>query len=276
MMNKADAAEELGLALVKLRKGAGLTVRQLAGRLGSVSAANISNWSNGRLIPLDRLIQILDEFQVRGDERERLLALRRQAEGPGEIGIGTAGVGPVLAQVVEHESAARRITTFDLGLVPGLLQTREYTTSIMGDTPEAAVRVQVRMSRQNILTRDNDPVGLVALIDQAVLVRPVAPPKAMAQQLRHLLTMAALPNVEIRVVPSTTLGWHQGLTGSFVVIEFPWAQPVVHIELYRAGVFLWDKDEVAAYVTATEEITKKAMNPDDTFETIESRLREME
>jgi transcriptional regulator with XRE-family HTH domain len=274
--NKTMAAEELGLALVALRKRSGLTVRQLAGRLGSVSPGNISNWSNGRLVPLDRLIQILDEFDVRGDERERLLGLRRQAEGPGQLTMGTTGVNPKLLQLIDHEAAAQCIKTFELGLVPGLLQTREYATAILGELQDADIRLDLRMGRKKILTRDQDPVELVALIDSSVLQRPVAPKEAMVGQLRHLLAMAERPNVEIRVVPTTTPGCHPGLLGPFIVIEFPQAQPIVHIEHHRVVMFLWDSEVVAWYTAAAEELTERALNPDDTFETIEAHLKEME
>jgi hypothetical protein len=161
-------------------------------------------------------------------------------------------------------------------LVPGILQTREYAAAIFGDLPDTADRLKLRMDRKKILTRDHDPVEFRALIDSTVLLRPIASKDAMARQLRHLLAMAELPNIEIRILPATTPGWHPGASGSFLLIEFPKAQPIVHFEHYRASAFLWDGDEVAAYVTATEEIAERAMNPAATFEIIESQLKDME
>jgi transcriptional regulator with XRE-family HTH domain len=276
-VDKAEAAEELGRVLVELRKNAGLTVRELAERLGTVSPANISNWSTTRLIPLNRLIQILDEFEVHGDERQRLVGLRRQAEGPGEMNMAApVWPGPGMRRLLEHESAARRLTSCAMLLLPGILQTNEYAAAIMSGVPDAATRVAVRMGRKKILTRDHDPVELVALIESPVLHRPVVPKEAMVGQLRHLLAMVELPNVEIRILPTTTPGWHPGIAGSFHMIEFPRAQPVVHIEHYLASICLWGEDEVAKFITAAEEITARAMNPDATFETIESQLKAME
>ena len=277
VVNKTEAAEELGRVLLELRKNAGLTVRELSARLGTVSPANISNWSTTRLIPLDKLIQILDVFEVHGDQRQYLVGLRRQAEGPGEMNMAApVWPGPMLRRLVEHESAARRITSWATMLVPGILQTSEYAEAIMSGVSDAAARVALRMDRKKILTRDHDPVEFRALIDSMVLLRPIAPTDAMARQLRHLLAMAELPNIEIRILPATTPGWHPGASGSFLLIEFPKAQPIVHFEHYRASAFLWDGDEVAAYVTATEEIAERAMNPEATFEIIESQLKDME
>jgi hypothetical protein len=276
-VNKTKAAEELGLALVKLRQDAGLTVRDMAARLENVSPANISNWSNGsRLIPMNRLVEILDEFEVHGDERERFLGLRRQADGPGELAAGVPSIGPLLKQLIEHESAARLIKTFALGTLPGLLQTREYATAVLGGGPDTAVRVALRMGRQDILTRDHNPTHFAALIDSEALTRPIGPKDVIARQLRHLLAMAKRPNVTIQIVPSTLPGWHPGLTGSFMLIEFPQAKPIVHVEHYRASAFLWDEADVAAYTEAAEEIRKKAMTPERTAEAIAELLSGLE
>jgi transcriptional regulator with XRE-family HTH domain len=51
-----------------------------------MSNAKISLWENGHRLPsLDDLGQVLDALDVSGDDRERLLAMRREAEGPGEF-----------------------------------------------------------------------------------------------------------------------------------------------------------------------------------------------
>jgi hypothetical protein len=41
----------------------------------------------------------------------------------------------------------------------------------------------------------------VFLIDEAVLLRQVGSPAAMERQLRHLQSLAQLPNISIRVMP---------------------------------------------------------------------------
>jgi hypothetical protein len=158
----------------------------------------------------------------------------------------------------------------------GLLQTADYARAIIGDSPDASVRVALRAGRRDVLTRDHAPVELVAFIDSEVLVRPIAPRDVMISQLRHLLDMAARPNITILLVPSTCPGWHPGLEGSFVALEFPLAAPVVLVEAYRASAFLWDEQDVAAYVASTEEIQSRAMTEEDTFKAIDDMLRGME
>jgi transcriptional regulator with XRE-family HTH domain len=272
----AAAARELGAELRNLRTTAGLNTRQLAGRVG-VSHSNISHWETGnRLVPLDHLRPILDALDVGGDDRDRLLGLRRQAEGPGELSAGASSIGPLLADLIEHEQTAKRITTFALGTIPGLLQTTDYARAVLSKESDANIRVALRAGRRDILTRRPNPVEFVALIDSEVLVRPIAPPPVVIRQLEHLLEMAALPNVTIQLVPSTKPGWHPGLIGSFVMLEFPLAPSIVHVEHYRASATLWDEADVAAYVAAVEEIQKRAMAPDRTSGAIAKMLRGME
>jgi hypothetical protein len=71
-------------------------------------------------------------------------------------------------------------------------------------------------------------------------------------------------------------GWHPGLTGNFILFEFARARPVVHIEHYRASAFLWDSEDVTAYVAAVSEIEEVAMGADRTSAAIEKMIRGME
>lgn len=277
-VNKEAAGQELARELKKLRTDAGLNVRDMGARIG-VSAANISHWETGnRLIPLERLTSWLDALGVDAPERERFFGLRREAEGrPGELAVGPS-VEPQLAQLIEHEGAARRITAYNLGAVPGLLQITDYSRAILNDN----IRVALRAGRRDIITRDVDPVELVALIDSEVLMRPIAPHDVTVRQLRHLVDMAELPNVTIQIVPATVPGWHPGLNGSFSIVEFPAAapmvdvEPMVYVEHYRASAVLWDKEDVAAYIAAAEKIKERAMTPDRTSEVIAEMLQGMD
>src|SRR5215469_14864975 len=96
-VNNGGAAHELGAGLRVLRDRDGLTTRALGEQIGA-SAANIYNWARGeRLVNEERLTQILDALGASEDERERLLGLRRQADGPGQLVSGTPSIGRQLA-----------------------------------------------------------------------------------------------------------------------------------------------------------------------------------
>lgn len=270
-VNRGDmaggAARELGAGLRKLRDDAGLTTRALADRVGA-SAANISNWELANRLPNEeRLIRILDQLGAVGDERERLLTLRRQAEGPGQLVAGQPSIGEQLTKLIEHEQVARRIIDVAPLVIPGLLQTEAYARATLSGLPNVDTLVTLRMGRKEILKRRH-PVELLAFIRSDVLTQPIVPPAQMVEQLRHLIAMAELPNITIRLVSGTILGYTPMHAGSFIVFKFLTAGPVVHLEHLRSSVTLWEEEDVRSFESAVEKIAAVAMTPTRSVEVI--------
>lgn len=254
-----------------------MTLRAVESRTG-ISNAKISLWETGqRLAAHDDLLLVLDAIGAVGDDRERLLGKWRAAtEGLGQL-LGSAPlVGTALAQLIDQEQAARRITTVSPLLIPGLLQISSYAREIFGQSPDAHTRLAIRMGRQEILTRKRNPVELHALIDDGALMRPIAPPEAMTDQMRHLLKMAELPNVTIQLVPSTAPGYSPHLAGAFIMFEFPSAAPIVHLEHYRASATLWDEEDVSGFAAAAVKVAERALSPVRTLDVIKELIEGME
>lgn len=68
--------------------------------------------------------------------------------------------------------------------------------------PELDKKVELRMSRQRVLTRTNlEPVRLDAVLHEATLHRVIGSDDTMVGQLNHLLEVTQLPNVEVRILP---------------------------------------------------------------------------
>lgn len=260
---------ELGAELTAARKAARLGVRELARQAELSSHSRLSEAENGRrLLPPDELARIFDVLRLPDDERERLGSIARAAEGPGQLNAGISGVSATLAQLIDHERAATRIIDASLGLIPGLLQTGDYTSAVMASRPDSALHVTLRAGRRDILTRARQPVELLALIDSEALVRPVAPPAVMVEQLRHILDLADRPNVTVQVVSSTTPGYHPLLVGPFELIEFEKAPPIVLLDHHRSSAFLWNPEDVREYVEAANDVQKIAMTPARSAEVI--------
>ncbi|MGB3438986.1 MAG: helix-turn-helix transcriptional regulator [Actinophytocola sp.] len=269
-------SRELGAELRRLRTEAGLNTRTMADRTG-VSNANISFWETGkRLVPLERLTAILDALSVTDDERERIIGLRRKADGPGELTTSSTSIGLRLTRLIELERTATRITEIAPLVISGLLQTGDYARAVFGDGPDTDTKVALRAGRRDVITRRRDPVEFLALIDSEALVRPIGSPEVMADQLDHLVHMAELPNVTIQLVPSTASGYHPMLAGPFILYEFPTATPIVLLEHHRTSAFLWDKESVAAYLSVPGEIQNLAMTPDLSWRMIKEIARRME
>lgn len=277
-MNVSTAVmRELGAQLKRLREAAGLSLRDLEKRVG-FSNAKISLWENGHRLPSVRDLEaLLDELGVPADTRKHLIGVRVSADdAPGLIASGAPSIGPQLAQLIDYEEQASRIFCWAPLLVPGLLQTTGYARAIMGGLPNAETRVKLRVGRQGILTRRRNAVDLTAILDSEVLVRPVAPSDAMIDQLHFLLDMAQRPNVTLQIVSSTRPGYHPGLAGSFELIEFPSARPVLHLEHHRASLTLWEEEDVNEFTDAAELVRKAAMTPAESARVIEDIVNGME
>lgn len=275
-VSRPPTARELGAELQARRKAAGLTLRQLEQRVG-MSNAKISLWENGRRLPaLDDLTVVLDELQVVGDDRERILAMRREIEGPGVLVAGTTTIGAQLTKLIEWEQGARRITDVAPLIVPGLLQTADYARAILSRHADVETRVALRMGRSAVLRRSRNPVQLHALIDDEVLSRGFASAEVMADQLRHLLTMAALPNVTIQLVPSTAARYTPMLAGPFILFDFDTAPSIVHLEHHRASASLWEEADVEGFRDAVGRITEVAMSPERTATVLKELIEGME
>jgi hypothetical protein len=107
----------------------------------------------------------------------------------------------------EHEDKAVRLSVWAPGIVHGLFQTKDYARTLIAALPGVtdeviAVRLASRMERQRrVLYRDDAPsVGCV--VDHPALYRQVGTPEIMADQMRHVAEVAALPNVTLQVLPA--------------------------------------------------------------------------
>ncbi|MFI5839401.1 helix-turn-helix domain-containing protein [Catenuloplanes sp. NPDC051500] len=219
--------QRLRITLRNLREQAGWSEREVATALGWQPASKLLRIERGVLdISVMDLCVLLHHYGVEDDAQvEELIrvagqAHRQQYERFRDI------LPSELAYFLQYESAASMYRSYELSLVPGLLQTEEYARTILESRPITTDsddvkerRVQLRMERQRILHRV-DGFRAVFLLDEAVLHHQVGGPAIMLRQLRHVRAMADATNVEVRIVPFAR-GAHPGLRGPFVVLEFP-------------------------------------------------------
>lgn len=173
------------------------------------------------------------------------------------------------------EAEAARSQVFEPLIVPGLLQTEDYARALIEEgrsghgAREIGRRVAVRTERQKLLTSSTDPLYLHAIVDEAAIRRRVGGSEVMRAQLEYLRELAALPNVELGVVPFAA-GAHPGVAGSFVVLTFrdDRDDPVGYIETIAGDLFVEKEAEVHEYVAAFERLTAKALHTEDTMSVI--------
>jgi transcriptional regulator with XRE-family HTH domain len=121
------------------------------------------------------------------------------------------------------ESSASIIRQCEPLLVPGLLQTEEYTRVLMAEVFNLSHQVterivEARRERQDTLIREDVPECFF-IIDEAVIRRSIGGADVMRAQLQRLLELTEHHRVTIQTLPFSA-GAHQGLQGPFVVLEF--------------------------------------------------------
>jgi hypothetical protein len=258
----------LGTQLRRLREAAGIS-RESAGWQIRASESKISRMELGRVGFKERdIADLLTLFGVE-DTRERtaLLALAREANMPG----WWHRYGDVLPgwfqSYVGLEAAATRIRTYEIQFVPGLLQTEDYARAVarlghQGAGPaEIERRVHVRMERQQILNRPNPP-QVWAVLDDAVLRRPIGGVKVMRAQLEALVEAAARPNLTLQVVPFGA-GGHAAVGGSFTILRFDDSDlpDVVYTEQLTGALYFDKRTDVEAYTEAMDLLSVVAATP---------------
>jgi transcriptional regulator with XRE-family HTH domain len=123
-------------------------------------------------------------------------------------------------QYEANASIIRQVTPL---LVPGLLQTEEYTRALLDAylTPTDAIDkiVESRKERRELFERSKPPEAFF-ILDEAVLRREVGGPKVMGRQIDHLVAMSQRPDVSLQVIRFPA-GAHSAMAGPFVHLEFP-------------------------------------------------------
>jgi transcriptional regulator with XRE-family HTH domain len=275
----APRARALSGALRKAREDAGVSVREVARRLG-ISHSVVSYWETSKRVPrIEDVASYLTAIGVTGDEREAILTLGRDADAQNWLTVGIPGISQQLNGTMECERAASAITDWSPHIVTGLLQTSDYARSIIGGgtlpTNEVEARVLVRMGRRDVITRSN-PVRLTAFLGEAALHEMIGGPRVMADQLRFVAKLASeSETITVQVVRSYQ-GWHPGLNGPFVLYDFEGAPSMVLLEHHRTGAFVTEPDDVAGYKTAVDKMLNLSLSPADSLTLITEIAQELE
>lgn len=261
---------QLGAELRRLR--AARTVAEVASQLG---------WSESKLSRIETahtgirnrdLEKLLDVYEVSDQLRARIRAVAGQSRQRA----WWEAYGDVLPNAYEtyigFEAEATSILEFEALLIPGLLQTDEYARAVFVadgrrhdgrrlDDAEVDQKVQVRMARQAVLTRQPPP-DLVLILDEGALRREVGGPDVLRRQLNRLNEAGERNNITIRVLPFA-VGAHSALGGPFTILRFSGEAPLVYCEGRTGGVFRTRSDEVEGYISSFDGLRDAALTPKD-------------
>ena len=268
----------LGRQLHRLRESRGLTAGQAAEAIRG-SHSKISRMEHGRVGFKERDVgDLLTLYGVTGSkERAALLNLAREANTPGWWHAYCDVLPAWLEPYVGLEAAASVIRTYQIQLVPGLLQTESYARALIrqgsaATEQEIARRGELRASRQEILRRPGAP-QLWAVVDEGALRRPVGSPDTVREQLRHLIQMAGHPAVTLQILPFRA-GAHPAMGGPFTILRFaePDLRDVVYIEQLTSALYLDKPAEADSYLEVMDQLCLQADPAADTTQVLSGIL----
>jgi transcriptional regulator with XRE-family HTH domain len=276
--NPTLRGRRLALELLRRREASGLS-REEAARQLEWSTSTIFRIETGRSHPQPGNVRaLLELYGVTGPERDGLIQLSREARQPGWWHSFRDVLPNPYEVYIGLEAGASSIRDFQPTVVPGLLQTQEYARETVRNGPremdrdEVERRVEVRMARQKILTRDDRP-RLWAVIDEAVIRRVVGGPEVMRGQLHHLVDCAEQGKTTLQVVPYRA-GAHAGTTGPLVILDFhePTDPAVAYLETLAGDIYLEEHADVDRYILAFDRLRAAALHPDDSVRLIEQAV----
>jgi transcriptional regulator with XRE-family HTH domain len=259
--------------LQEARRAQGFSQETFAEQLGA-SVAAVRDWEQGRRTPQPgtrhAMARALDVS---------LPELRFMLDGtpPRPQPNGKQSVPGWLTLYASLEQGAASLWSWQPVTVHALLQTADYAASVehtgLGATDTAVAElVALRIGRQGVLTREEDPLQLSVVLDESVLLRVTGGRRVMAGQLRHLLDIGARANVQLQVLP-LDFGVHTGSFGAFTMLALPGTPtPQTVCVEDRTGQRYLEGDAVEAHHSVFDHLSACALSMHDSAQLIRNTL----
>lgn len=237
-----------------MRDERGWTQDELATRVGC-SGAHISAVETGRRPPTRRFVASLDRVFGTGDMFERQSRAARH----------TALIEG-FPEYVALEARAAEIRLYEVGVIPGLLQTPEYAATLEADAvrreaitfEQADERVALVVKRQNSLERSPSPL-ITAVLDEGCIRRPMGDPSAMDAQFVRLLDFAEQPNTVLQVAPFS-MGARRPFSLPITVLTMPDRSLVSYAESAHRGHLERESTFVLPMLAAYHQLQAEALS----------------
>ncbi|GGZ18606.1 transcriptional regulator [Streptomyces inusitatus] len=170
---------------------------------------------------------------------------------------------------VGYEGRAVEVRLYEVGVIPGLLQTPEYA-AVLADAyvergaitdDQAKERTGLTAKRQAALVRTPPPLIFVVL-DEGCIRRPVGGPAVMGAQLDRLLEFAEQPNASLQVAPFS-MGERRPFNLPITVLTLPDRSLVFYAESAARGHLEREGRFVVPTLTAYHQLQKHALSQAD-------------
>ncbi|MGW1727362.1 helix-turn-helix domain-containing protein [Streptomyces sp. NPDC002306] len=263
----------LGKMLKLLRERKGLTQKEF-GQLVGYGPDAMSAMERGVRVPRPEVLEKADELLEAGgllravipEVREAMSRVRTRHP---EWYRSYAGLE---AEAVELHFYANQG-------VPGLLQTEDYARAVFSrrrpllDEETIEKRVADRLARQQVLDRWPGPLCSYVL-EEVLLDRPNGGRAVHRHQLRQLLRISGMRNVEIQVMP-TGIEEHPNMDGAFNLLTPRRHPQVAYTEVQGHPRLITDVEEVRRIADRYGIMRAMALPPTESRTLIEKKLEEL-
>ncbi|WP_275040689.1 helix-turn-helix domain-containing protein [Nocardiopsis gilva] len=254
------ARRELAARLREIRIDAGMSGRDIARACGWHPSKS-SRIENARTPPSAGDIRSWCRSCGAKDQAADLIELARMVDGMFVEWrrMERAGLGQAQEARLPLYERTRRFRSYSSWLVPGLIQTRGYTSAALhairqrrGLADDVEQAVTARMERQRVLYEGDRRFAF--LVEESVLRTGVGGTEVMAGQLGHLITISSLPNVSLGVVPMRPDRDRWPAEGFWI---YDTAQ--VNVELVSGYLTITQPREISLYAKAFDELAALAV-----------------
>ena len=208
--NAQQARQALADQLREIRLAAGLTGRALAAGAGWHGVSKVSKIEHGVRPPSEDDVRTWGRVCGTSPDRvEELLAEQRAMAGMwvSYQRLNRAGLRKAQESVRPRYESTALVRAYQPKIIPGLLQTAEYTTALLEDArnrqgvhrDDVTEAVAERAVRQKVLTQAGHQ--FMFIIEEPVLRYRFCEPDIMSRQLQHLREATRLPTVWLGVIP---------------------------------------------------------------------------
>lgn len=173
-------------------------------------------------------------------------------------------------EYVRHEGRAVEIRLYNVGIIPGLLQTPEYARVLADSavrrgaiTPaQADERVSFLAERQAALVRARPPMLFVTM-DESCIRRPVGGATVMDAQLARLVECAEMPNTLLQVAPYE-IGERRTFDLPINLLTLPDRSVICYAESQAQGHLDRESMSVLPLLTAYHQLQAESLSQADT------------
>lgn len=280
MAGSSAPLRRLGAELRRLREVTGRTQDDVGKAIGRTHTTLV-NWERGKTkISKSDLICLLAELRAPAELRKGLEQLRMEV-GQGATQWAIYGLPDWLRPLVSFEEDADAVISFEPVVMPGLLQTEDYTRAMHAAgkhkvTPELVDKwVAARMLRQRRL-EGSHPLKLHVVISEAAARLEIGGPDVLVGQLQRLIDAARTDNITIQVLTAAEDGYG-GVATNFTVLHFADPKvdpPLGYFDGPLGGHIVSDEGDVATLIAMFDDLRELALPERDSVELLTTILEE--